>query len=493
MSTHPHRRPVLLVVGNGMVGHHFLEAAVERGLHEDHEIVVVGEERRRAYDRVHLTTAFEGADPDALVLGGPDFHEAHGIRLVLGDPAATLDPAARVVATASGAALAYDHLVLATGSAPFVPPVPGRDLAGVFAYRTLDDVDAIRAWARGCERGVVVGGGLLGLEAAGALHALGIRTTVVELADWLMAVQVDEPAGRALRRQIEAMGIEVRTGQAASEVLATHDGRAAGLAFAPGDDGRAPSLDAEIVIFAAGIRPRDELARAAGLDLGERGGVAVDDALRTSDPHISAIGEVAAHRGGRPYGLVAPGYRQADVVADRLAGRDAAFTGADTSTKLKLLGVDVASVGDCFAATPGAEEIAYTDPVAGVYKKLVVSGDGTRILGGVLVGDASAYAAVLQYARGDVPAPPRPERLILPAGDGEPVGLTPGDLPDAATICSCHNVTKGAVSDRGKLSRTERFRSRQENFSHANRRKLGEHILLAPLQQHPANPAAQLR
>ena len=446
MPTDPAPRPVLLVVGNGMVGHHFLEAAVDRGLHTSHEIVVLGEERRRAYDRVHLTTAFEGADPDALCLGDPDFHEASGIRLVLGDPAAALDVGARTVTTASGATLAYDHLVLATGSAPFVPPVPGRDLAGVFVYRTLDDVDAIRAWAAGCERGVVVGGGLLGLEAAGALRALGLQTTVVELASHLMSVQVDAPAGRALRRSIEAMGIDVRTGAAASEVLATHDGRTRGLAFGAGPDGAAPDpVDADIVIFAAGIRPRDDLARAAGLALGDRGGVAVDDTLATSDPHVSAIGEVAAHRGGRPYGLVAPGYRQADVVADRLAGREAVFTGADTSTKLKLLGVDVASVGDCFAATEGAEEVVYTDPLAGVYKKLVVSGDGTRILGGVLVGDASAYASVLQYARGGIPAPAHPERLILPVTDGEPVGLTPGDLPDAATICSCHNVTKGAI------------------------------------------------
>ncbi len=253
----PDLRPVLLVVGNGMVGHHFLEAAVDRDLHREYRIVVLGEERHRAYDRVHLTTAFEGADPGALCLGAPDFYEANGIHLVLSDRAETLDPAARVVTTASGAQVTYDHMVLATGSAPFVPPVPGRDLAGVFVYRTLDDVDAIRAWAAGCERGVVVGGGLLGLEAAGALRALGVHTTVVELAGHLMSVQVDAPAGGALRRRIEDMGIDVRTGAAASGVLATHDGRAAGLAFAaPADGGDAPApVDAEIVIFAAGIRP----------------------------------------------------------------------------------------------------------------------------------------------------------------------------------------------------------------------------------------------
>ncbi len=438
-------RPVLAVAGNGMVGHHFLEAAVERGLHRSHQIVVLGEEQRPAYDRVHLTTALEGADHAALRLGDPDFYEANGLHLLLGQRAERIDTAARTVTTTSLGDLTYDHLVLATGSAPFVPPVPGKDLAGVFVYRTLDDVEAIRSWAKVCERGVVIGGGLLGLEAAGALRALGVQTTVVEMAGHLMAVQIDAQGGRMLRRRIEALGIDVRTGVAASEVLGTHDGRVAGLSFGDPAEGAAPALDAEIVVFAAGIRPRDELAREAGLTMGERGGVAVDDALLTSDPHISAIGEVAAHRGGRPYGLVSPGYQQAVAVAERLAGGRASFEGADVSTKLKLLGVDVASVGDCFGLTEGADEIVYADPVAGVYKKLVVSGDGTRILGGILVGDAAAYASVLQYVRNDIAAPANPERLILPAGDGEPVGLTPGDLPEGATICSCHNVTKGAI------------------------------------------------
>jgi nitrite reductase (NADH) large subunit len=435
-------RPVLVVAGNGMVGHHFLEAAVERGLHRSHRIIVLGEERRAAYDRVHLTTALEGADPAALRLGEPEFHRAHGIDLRLGRRAEALDPAARTVTLTGGEVIRYDDLVLATGSAPFVPPVPGTDLAGVFVYRTLDDVEAIRSWASQCERGVVVGGGLLGLEAAGALRALGVRVAVVELADRLMAVQLDVAGGRALRRRVEGLGIDVRTGVAASAVLGTRDGRVAGLAF-----GDAEPVEAEIVVFAAGIRPRDELARAAGLTLGERGGVAVDDTLATSDPHVRAIGEVAAHRGGRPYGLLSPGYRQAEVVADRLAGGTVTFEGADTSTRLKLLGVAVASVGDGFATSEGAEEISFVDPVAGVYKKLVLSADGRRVLGGMLVGDAAAYDSVLAYMRNGLPAPARPERLILPAAGAEPVGLRPGDLPDTATICSCLNVTKGAICE----------------------------------------------
>ena len=440
------RRPVLAVVGNGMVGHRFVEAAVERGLHGSHEIVVLGEEPRPAYDRMHLTSVLEGADPASLRLGAPDLYGSSGVRLLAGERAVAVDPAARGVTTGAAGDLAYDHLVLATGSAPFVPPVRGRDLAGVFVYRTLDDVEAIRSWAAGCERGVVVGGGLLGLEAAGALRALGVRTTVVELADRLMAVQLDPAGGAALARRIEALGIGVRTGAAVAEVVGTPDGRVAGLAFV-GDpaDGAGVPIDAEIVVFAAGIRPRDALARAAGLAMGKRGGVAVDDRMLTSDPHISAVGEVAAHRGGRPYGLVGPGYQQAEVVADRLAGGDATFDGADLSTRLKLLGVEVASLGDGLARTPGAEAIVLSDPVAGVYRKLVLSGDGRRVLGGVLVGDAGAYGTILQHVRGGLAAPDHPERLILPAGNGAPAGPALGDLPDAAPICSCHNVTKGTV------------------------------------------------
>ena len=441
----PARHPVLVVVGNGMVGHRLVEAAVERGLHRSHEIVVLGEEPRPAYDRMHLTSVLEGADPVSLRLGPPDLYESSGVRLLARERAVAVDPTARVVTTGSGGELTYDHLVLATGSAPFVPPVPGRDLAGVFVYRTLDDVASIRSWAAGCARGVVVGGGLLGLEAAGALRALGVRTTVVELADRLMAVQLDPAGGAALARRIEALGIGVRTGAAVAEVVGTPDGRVAGLAFGDRADGAGAPIDAEIVVFAAGIRPRDELARAAGLAMGERGGVAVDDRMVTSDTHISAVGEVAAHRGGRPYGLVGPGYQQAEVVADRLAGGDATFVGADLSTRLKLLGVEVASVGDGLAGTPGAEEIVLSDPVAGVYKKLVLSGDGTRVLGGVLVGDAGAYGTILQHVRGGLAAPDHPERLILPAGDGGPAGPALGDLPDAVSICSCHNVTKGTV------------------------------------------------
>ncbi|MPY94077.1 MAG: nitrite reductase (NAD(P)H), partial [Acidimicrobiia bacterium] len=296
-----------------MVGHRFVEAAVERGLQRTHRLVVVGEEPRRAYDRVHLSSVFDGATEDELVLGEADLYATAGVELVLGDPVVALDAARRTATTAQGRVVTFDACVLATGSAPFVPPVGGADAAGVFVYRTLEDLAAIRAWAAGRRTGAVVGGGLLGLEAANALRLLGLQTTVVEFAPRLMAVQLDEGGGRALRRHVEALGLDVRTGAAAAGVLTGPDGAVSGLTFAEGED-----LRADLVVFAAGIRPRDQLARDAGLATGERGGVVVDDSCLTSAPGVYAIGEVACHA-GRVYGLVAPGYAMAAVVADRLS------------------------------------------------------------------------------------------------------------------------------------------------------------------------------
>ena len=417
----------ILVVGNGMVGHRFVEHAVTRGLHERHRIVVVGEERHVAYDRVHLSSLLEATAPDALGLGTAEWYETHGIELVSGDRVDALDPPSQTAMLASGRAVAYDECVLATGSYPFVPPIDGRDAAGAFVYRTIDDVNAIAAWSTGCRTGAVVGGGLLGLEAANALRLLGLDTTVVEFAPHLMAVQLDAGAGAVLRRHVEQLGLAVRTNAAATAVRTTPDGRVAGLGFADGDD-----LDADVVVFAAGIRPRDELARAAGLAVGERGGVVVDDVCRSTDRHVWAIGEVACHR-GRVYGLVAPGYQMAEVVADRLAGGDASFRGADTSTTLKLLGVDVAVAGDPHAA---GHEVVVADRSRGTYARLV-AGDEGRILGGVLVGDATAYGRLVQAVRSHEAVA---EPLVILTGAG-------AVSDDDRLVCSCHNVTCGTVRD----------------------------------------------
>lgn len=430
----PHLRKTLVVVGHGMVGHRFVQAAIERGLTETHDVVVVGEEPRPAYDRVALTSFFEvGADALSFLPAGE--YDDPRVRLLLGTSVVEVDPAGRTARLSDGTAVAYDELVLATGAAPFVPPVPGHDLPGCFVYRTIEDLEAIRDAAAGARTGAVVGGGLLGLEAANALHGLGLETHVVEMAPRLMPVQVDDAGGATLARHVEGLGLRLHTGVATKAVL-ERDGRAAGL-----DLGEAGGcVEADVVVFSAGIRPRDALARAAGLDLAERGGVLVDERCRTSDPHVWAVGECAAPA-GRMYGLVAPGYAMAEVVVDALLGGPGEFTGADMSTKLKLMGVDVASFGDAFATTAGALELVLADAVAGVYKKLVVSEDGRRLLGGILVGDASAYGVLRPMVSSGIELPENPEELILPASRGG------GDvsLPDDAQVCSCNDVSKADI------------------------------------------------
>ncbi|HEX2297664.1 MAG TPA: nitrite reductase large subunit NirB, partial [Pseudonocardiaceae bacterium] len=426
----------LVVVGYGMVGHRLVEALVGRDVQRRWRIVVLAEEGRPAYDRVALSAYVESWDADSLTL--PPVDEDR-VELRLGEPCVAIDTDAGVVRTGHGHQLSYDALVLATGSAPFVPPVPGHDLPGCYVYRTPEDLDGIREVAQramhttapGRRSGVVVGGGLLGLEAAHALRQLGLSPHVVEMAPRLMPLQVDEGGGALLRRFIEDLGVRVHCGQA-TKAIEPDRGRLL-VRLSNGTE-----LDTDLVVFSAGVRPRDRLARDAGLRLGERGGVLVDLRCRTSDEHIWAIGECAAID-GRCYGLVAPGYAMAEVVADRLLGGQATFPGADTSTKLKLLGVDVASFGDAHAATEGALEVVHNDPVAGRYAKLVVSDDARTLLGGVLVGDAQAYGTLRALVGAELPDDPG--ALISPSG-GE---VDPGALPAGAQVCSCHAVTVGAI------------------------------------------------
>ncbi|WP_433558037.1 nitrite reductase large subunit NirB [Pseudonocardia xinjiangensis] len=438
MNSIDHRE--LVVVGHGMVGHRLVQTVRDRDPQGTWRITVLGEEGRPAYDRVALSSYVDGVSAEELTLPAtPD----PLVRLHLGDAVVEVDRDARLVRTASGRELRYDALVLATGSVPFVPPVPGRELPGCFVYRTLDDLDAITAAARdamvaerpGRRSAVVVGGGLLGLEAARALRSLGLSPQVVEIAPRLMPVQVDEGGGALLRRLVENEDLAVRCG-----VSVTGIAEQRGRLVATLSDGI--ELDADVVVFSAGIRPADTLARAAGLPVGERGGVLVDNRCRTADEHVWAIGEVAALE-GRTYGLVAPGYAMAEVVADRLLGGTATMTSAalDMSTQLKMLGVDVASFGDAHATTAGALEVVVNDPVAGSYAKLVVSDDAQTLLGGVLVGDASKYATLRPLVGAVLPADP--VAMIAPGG----VEIGADALPDTAQICSCNAVTKGAVCD----------------------------------------------
>jgi nitrite reductase (NADH) large subunit len=426
-------RPSIVVVGHGMVGQRLIEACVERDVHLTHRITVIGEEPRLAYDRVHLSSVFDGTTADELTLQPAEWFDAHDVEVVRGRKVTSIDREARTLALDDGSELGYDRAVLATGSSPFVPPIPGVDANGVFVYRTLDDLAAIEAAATHATRGIVVGGGLLGLEAANALRLLGVETHVVEFADRLMPAQLDRGGAEYLQREIEGRALIVHTSKAASAVL-HDDGVARGLAFADGSE-----LDAGIIVMSAGIRPRDEVARSCGLQMADRGGVVVDEQCRTSDPCIHAIGEVASVN-GRVYGLVAPGYRMAEVVAARFAGdRDATFTHASLDTKLKLAGVEVASFGDAHGATEGSAEVVVADAARGRYARLVTHRN--KVIGGVLVGDSSTFALLCEMAKGTVASPADPMSLLMP----ETAPAANATLPDAAGVCSCHNVTKGAI------------------------------------------------
>lgn len=432
-------KPTLVVIGHGMVGQHFLEQMVSLALHQQYQIVVYGEERYVAYDRVHLSEYFAGKGHAELSLVPPGFMEQNGIQLRTGRQIVAIDRQQQQVREADGRVQNYDRLVLATGSSPFVPPIPGSEHASCFVYRTLDDLDSLAARAATAKRGVVIGGGLLGLEAANALKTLGLETSVVELSPRLMAVQLDEGGAAMLRRKIEALGVKVLTGKASQGIDVQKDGTLR-LNFADGSE-----LETDLVLFSAGIRPRDHLAASAGLTLGRRGGVVIDDCCQTSDPAVSAIGECAVWQGNL-YGLVAPGYQMARVLAATLAGEAGAFSGADMSTKLKLLGVEVASMGDAHGTTPGSQSYYWTNEPHEIYKKIVVSADGKTLLGGVLVGDSSEYSLLLQMMLNGMALPDAPETLILPQSAGAPSkALGVAALPDSAQVCSCHNVTKGDI------------------------------------------------
>ncbi|TEU30711.1 nitrite reductase large subunit NirB [Alkanindiges illinoisensis] len=426
----------IVVIGHGMVGHKLIESLVDQA---DVELTVIAEEPRPAYDRVHLTEYFSGKSADDLLLARHDFADAYGIALHLNTKATSIDTANKTVTTADGRQIDYDKLVLATGSYPFVPPLPGKDRDNCFVYRTIEDMDAMRNASLTAKTGVVIGGGLLGLEAAKALKDLGLQTHVVEFAPRLMAVQIDDGGGKVLRKKIEALGVGVHTQKATTEIV---DGENAfhKMNFADGS-----FLETDMIVFSAGIRPRDELARQAGLALGERGGIVINDYCQTSDHDIYAIGECALWQ-NKIFGLVAPGYDMARVAADHILDQPSkTFAGADMSTKLKLMGVDVASIGDAHGMTPDSLSYQFCDETRQVYKKLVVNKDKTRLLGAVLVGDAAEYGDLLQMMLNGMDLPEQPEALILPATGNAPKaagGAGVDLLPDSAVMCSCNNVTK---------------------------------------------------
>lgn len=421
----------IVIVGNGMVGHHLVAQLVERGAHLQKRITVVGEERFIAYDRVQLSSLFAGNSHQDLMLSSEEWYRKHGIELILGCQVSKIERENKRLLLDGDSVIGYDQLVLATGSYPFVPPIEGNDRSNIFVYRTLDDLSEIKTACQGAKTGAVIGGGLLGLEAANALKLLGVKTHVIEFAPRLMPVQLDDQAGSVLKSKIEQLGLSVHTATA-TEIIC--DGETAHHRMIFKDQ---EPLEVDVIVFSAGIRPQDTLAKAAQLEVGERGGVVIDDQCKTSDNNIYAIGECALWQ-EKVFGLVAPGYTMARVVADALSGHDSAgFSGADMSTKLKLLGVDVASIGDAHKATEGAQEMILHDAVQGVYKKLVVDATGTQLLGAILVGDNSDYDALLQCYLNQTVLPDHAANLLFDTG------MLGNEMAASSVICSCHNVTKG--------------------------------------------------
>ena len=434
----------LVVIGNGMVGYKFCEKFVAKGGMSSHHMTVFGAEPRAAYDRVHLSEYFSDRNADKLSMCPPNWYAEQGIDLVINDAVVSINPNARTVTSLSGRVASYDTLILATGSSCFMPSIEGSEKQGVFLYRTIEDLDAIMDYAANCGSAAVLGGGLLGLEAAKALVDMKLKAHVVEFAPRLMARQLDDAGARLLKHKIESVGVKVHLSKSTEEIIG--DRYVQGLRFADGE-----LLKTDMLVVSAGITPNDQLARVMGLEVGHRGGIVVNDALRTSDEHIFAIGECALHN-GMIYGLVAPGYDMAEVVAHNLLNEESSrkvFKGADMSTKLKLIGIDVASFGDPICAHSNGQEqslpIVFEDATKGVYKRINISVDSKRLMGGVLVGDASEYGILQQMCVNGMKLPEHPESLIIHTGGAESGGMSVTDLPDSALVCSCESVSKGAI------------------------------------------------
>lgn len=434
----------IIIIGNGMVGYKFCEKFIAKEQASAYEITVFGEEARPAYDRVHLSEYFESASEEKLLLASADWYAAHNIILNQGELVTEIDRVNKQIKTHKGTVCNYDYLVLATGSYPFVPSIEGVNKTGVFVYRTIEDLNAIMIYGEKIasssnKKAAVLGGGLLGLEAAKAVMDMGLEPYVVEFAPRLMPRQLDEAGANMLKTTIEDLGIGVLTSKN-TKSIGGHE-RMTHMNFADGE-----VLDAQMLVISAGIRPRDELAKKCGLEVGQRGGVVVNNKMQTSDSNIYAIGEVALYN-NQIYGLVAPGYEMAEVALEQILGGEQEMQGEiDMSTKLKLIGTDVASFGDAFGEA-ACRTIVFEDKYTGVYKRINVTEDGERLLGGMLVGDAEDYNMLLQVAQNGIALPPNPEDLILGSRGGESAVGSVLDFPDSAVICSCESVTKGDILD----------------------------------------------
>ncbi|WP_339870051.1 nitrite reductase large subunit NirB [uncultured Algoriphagus sp.] len=435
----------VIVIGNGMVGYKFCEKLAAHPLRDQFEVVVFGEEFRPAYDRVHLSEYFSLDSADKLLLASREWYDENHIELRTGEMITSIETETKRVFTHKHDYFEYDYLILATGSAPFVPTIKGVDKLGVFVYRTIEDLDAIQEYAEklkheGKFKASVLGGGLLGLEAANAAKELGMQTDVIEFAPRLMPRQLDKAASDMLQRKIESLGMKIHLGKNSQEIIGEEGIEKINFT----DD---TSLQTDMLIISAGIRPRDELAVKCGLKTGERGGVYVNNKMETSDPAIYAIGEVALYNNGI-YGLVAPGYEMAGVAVEHITGGEKLMSPSiDMSTQLKLVGTEVASFGDPFIENDEVTAIVYENKQRGVYKRINIAKDGSKLLGGIMVGDSSDYNTLFQLYINAMKLPENPEDLILGSRGGESKSALGSvlDLPDTAQICSCEAVSKGAI------------------------------------------------
>ena len=435
----------IIVIGNGMVAYKFCEKFKSQNNTEAYQLIVFGEEPRPAYDRVNLSAYFSNASEEDLILAPQSWYQENNIELHLGVLITSIDRHQKTVTTHQGEQYTYDYLILATGSYPFVPPIEGKDKNGVFVYRTIEDLDAMMDYGQALsqqknKKAAVLGGGLLGLEAAKAVLDMGLEPIVIEFASRLMPRQLDDAGAGLLQQTIESLGINVFCHK--NTKIIGGNGQVTHLEFADGE-----SLEIQMLVISAGIRPRDELGKQCGLEMGARGGIVINEKTQTSDPNIYAIGEVALYH-EKIYGLVAPGYEMAEIAVAQILGKDKVMPlEIDMSTKLKLIGVDVASFGDCFGTSEAHQAIVYQDKNKGIYKRINISQDAKRLLGGMLVGDAEDYNMLLQITQNGLALPPNPEDLILGARGGESTGLgNVMDLPDNAVICACENVTKGVIT-----------------------------------------------
>lgn len=437
----------ILVIGNGMVGYKFCEKFVAKDGLRNFKIIVFGEEPRPAYDRVHLSAFFENGDAKALEMAPRSWYEENNINLITNERVTDIHRGAKTITTINENTYKYDYIVLATGSSAFVPSIKGIEKDGIFVYRTIEDLEAILAYANkikknadGKPKAAVLGGGLLGLEAAKAVMDMGLEPHVVEFASKLMPRQLDTRSSKVLQVKLETLGINIHLSKSTNQILG--NGSITGMEFGEND-----KIDVEMLVVSAGIKPRDELGKTCGLDIGMRGGIVVNNTMQTSDPKIYAIGEVALLN-QMIYGLVAPGYEMADVAVNQILGNSDSLMSKeiDMSTKLKLIGVDVASFGEPFMPVEKGHSILFENKTKHLYKRINVSHDGKTLLGGILVGDASDYNMLHQIYINGMPLPEDAEELIVGSrGDGSSKFGCVMDLPETAQICSCESITKGTI------------------------------------------------